>query len=505
MLATSTLALKGQINYTTTAIIQTIQVPTAQIPVDFRQDQSGQLALNSGGNPPRARLDVTTTNNSMPALTVDQKGTGNIIDLLGNGTPKVIVDANGNVGIGTTRPQHLFHVANNGQNVVINALGNVGIGTTRPQQLFHVANNGQNVVINALGNVGIGTALPLEKLHVNGNMYCNGSIISTNMGLYRNRVINGDMRMNQRGFTSASPNTIGNTYSIDRWAVYAGGSPTSFSAGQYDLLSSTDASVYNQGFRKACQVNRGVGGTSIHFRQYIELSMIEDLYNTDMSLSFWARASSSGTLNILFGKMSGGTTATTTYRSTMISSLTSSWQYFNFQMPVFSPTSSSGAHNSFGADLVFDLVNLPSSASLFITGVQVEKGNIATPFEFRPYAAELQLCQRYFEKSYDIETKPGTIAGVGYLHQRIVVTGSYTYIFPQVFYKVTKRGTPFITIYNPVNGNTGVWRNDRVGNEAVTSNDGGNNISSFFVYNTVAHNVGDGIFFQWTSESELFA
>ena len=325
------------------------------------------------------------------------------------------------------------------------------------------------------------------------------------MGLYRNRVINGDMRINQRGFTSASPNTTGNTYSVDRWAVYAGGLPTSFSAGQYDLLSTTDANVYNQGFRKACQVNRGVGGTSIHFRQYIELSMIEDLFNTEISLSFWARASSAGTLIILFGKMSAGTTATTTYRSTMNSSLTTSWQYFNFQMPVFSPTSSSGAQNTFGADLVFDLVNLPSSTSLFITGVQVEKGNISTPFEFRPYAVELQLCQRYFEKSYDIDTKPGTITGVGNLHQRIVVTGSYTYVFPQVFYKVTKRGTTSITIYNPANGNTGVWRNDRVGNESVTSNDGANNISSFFVYNGASHNIGDGIFFQWTSESELFA
>jgi len=37
-----------------------------------------------------------------------------------------------------------------------------------------------------------------------------------------------------------------------------------------------------------------------------------------------------------------------------------------------------------------------------VTGVQLEKGSVATPFEVRPFATELALCQRYFEKSFDI-------------------------------------------------------------------------------------------------------
>lgn len=43
-----------------------------------------------------------------------------------------------------------------------------------------------------------------------------------------------------------------------------------------------------------------------------------------------------------------------------------------------------------------------------ITGLQFEKGTIATPFEFRPFALELQLCQRYYEKSYPYTVVPGT-------------------------------------------------------------------------------------------------
>ena len=39
-----------------------------------------------------------------------------------------------------------------------------------------------------------------------------------------------------------------------------------------------------------------------------------------------------------------------------------------------------------------------ASATLDITGVQLEAGSVATEFERRPYGTELQLCQRYFQK-----------------------------------------------------------------------------------------------------------
>jgi hypothetical protein len=145
-----------------------------------------------------------------------------------------------------------------------------------------------------------------------------------------------------------------------------------------------------------------------------------------------------------------------------------------------------------------------NGATLYITGIQLEKGTIATPFEFRPYAVELELCQRYFEKSYALETKPGTVTTIGQLHQRIVVTGNYFYIFPQIFYKIAKRAAnPIIKIYSTTSGNAGVWKNDRVGDQTVVSNDSSHNISSFFVYLNTAYILGDGIFLQWTSESEL--
>ena len=43
-----------------------------------------------------------------------------------------------------------------------------------------------------------------------------------------------------------------------------------------------------------------------------------------------------------------------------------------------------------------------------VTGVQLEKGTVATDFEYRPEAEELALCSRYYEKSYIPSIAPGT-------------------------------------------------------------------------------------------------
>ena len=61
------------------------------------------------------------------------------------------------------------------------------------------------------------------------------------------------------------------------------------------------------------------------------------------------------------------------------------------------------------------------------TGVQLEKGIVATPFEFRPFAVELQLCQRYYEIILEM---PAAV----FLSYQSGGTGAYA-----IPYKVTKR------------------------------------------------------------------
>jgi hypothetical protein len=60
---------------------------------------------------------------------------------------------------------------------------------------------------------------------------------------------------------------------------------------------------------------------------------------------------------------------------------------------------------SYTADDCVSVVST-NGATWYITGVQFEVGTQATPFDWRPYGTELQLCQRYYQKSFPQATAP---------------------------------------------------------------------------------------------------
>jgi len=90
---------------------------------------------------------------------------------------------------------------------------------------------------------------------------------------------------------------------------------------------------------------------------------------------------------------------------------------------------------------------------LLITGVQLEKGATATPFENRLYGTELALCQRYYEKSYNIDVVPGTsyILGNGLIAPSSALAASTAGNVSggnSIPFKVTKRASPTMQVYD---------------------------------------------------------
>jgi hypothetical protein len=80
-----------------------------------------------------------------------------------------------------------------------------------------------------------------------------------------------------------------------------------------------------------------------------------------------------------------------------------------------------------------------AGATFYITGVQLEVGSVATPFERRPFGTELQLCQRYYEKSYALGAVPGTDTVTGLCQSLNGTDGNQV---AGIRFLVPKRATP---------------------------------------------------------------
>ena len=113
--STSVLKLQGQLMYTTPLIANNVQLPTQYTQAIFTQDQTGNVIFNGGGNAPVGTFEIRSTSNA-PALIVNQttsSNTSSLLELKQNNVKKIVVDAQGNVGIGTDIPQAQLHVNNN--------------------------------------------------------------------------------------------------------------------------------------------------------------------------------------------------------------------------------------------------------------------------------------------------------------------------------------------------------------------------------------------------------
>ena len=274
---------------------------------------------------------------------------------------------------------------------------------------------------------------------------------------FKNRIINGDMRIDQRnaGLSAVRVNTTGGTvaesYTIDRWQMYAYRWPNVFGTNN-GVLSARQVPVNDlPGFSKALSINVATAANPIsatdafHIVQSIEGQNITDLaYGTSQAktttLSFWVKCSITGTFAGFVRVLNNTSPGVWPYIFTYTVNNTNTWEYKTITVPgntVQKPNND----NIAGIQILFDFgsgVNFQTSsinqwlttntntitnatgttpliatagANIQFTGVQLETGPTATPFELRPIGAELALCQRYYFKN--TADRPYTIFGAG--------------------------------------------------------------------------------------------
>lgn len=197
----------------------------------------------------------------------------------------------------------------------------------------------------------------------------------------RNRIINGGMDFWQRGTSTGSVSGTTATYMVDRFYGYAG-------SGNITISRSTDVPAK---FQYSCSMV----GTGVSITQRIESVNCIDLSGATVTVSFWAK-STSGTDNLIVSlyTATGGTdnySSQTSTVNTVSASPSSSWTYYTTTFTGIPATATNGVGIGIGR-------GSGGSSTTLITGVQLEPGSVATPFERRSFGAELALCQRYYEK-----------------------------------------------------------------------------------------------------------
>jgi hypothetical protein len=236
----------------------------------------------------------------------------------------------------------------------------------------------------------------------------------------KNKIINGDFRINQRNFTS---NTATGTFNFDRFKQVNSGGTTTLTPQTFTVGTAPVSGYEAINFLQILTASQSGVNDYAGFNQPIE--DVRAFAGQTVTLSFWAKASTgTPTIGVTmyqdFG--TGGSSGVATSPATQ--TITTSWARYSFTVAVPSISGKTIGTGSNLAPHIFTSVGTGISASGFpavgiqnITaqfwGVQVEAGSVATPFTTATgtLQGELALCQRYYyRKNSEVN---GGIWGMG--------------------------------------------------------------------------------------------
>ena len=249
---------------------------------------------------------------------------------------------------------------------------------------------------------------------------------------FKNRIINGGMAIDQR---NAGASSTGNGYTVDRFAYF--GAAASKGTWQQNAGAVTPPVGFKNYWGFTSSSAYSVGAT----QQFNLYQPIEGFNTYDLgwgatgaatvTLSFWVRSSLTGT----FGGAIYNSAVNRSYPFSYTISSANTWEqktvtiagdmsgtwlttngiglYVNFSLGAGSTVSgTAGAWTTGRYDSVTGATSVvgTSGATFYITGVQLEKGSVATSFDQRAYSQELAMCQRYYWPLRGTTATPSFIA-----------------------------------------------------------------------------------------------
>ena len=313
----------------------------------------------------------------------------------------------------------------------------------------------ESLCVTADSKVGVGIANPQRALEVAGDLVVGGTISGgAGMGMFRNRVINGDMRIAQRGgslvlstfsymadrfgcqFPTVSSGTPGFTYTVNSLTAV----DTPFQLGFSNSITYTSTiglspSVVIAAFPQIFHPIEGYNITDLNWGTS---------FGVPVTISLWFKSNSPSGSTFSVTIING--LSTHFYAATFVYNTSSIWQYVTLTIPPPPNGAVFYTDNRYGLSITlfaqapsgfqtnspntWGTTSVRTARSCYpwmqtsgnyvqVTGVQLEKGTVATPFEFRPYATELALCQRYYYQ----ESMPN-VSNYNILCPMTIITGT---------------------------------------------------------------------------------
>ena len=270
------------------------------------------------------------------------------------------------------------------QNAIVDAKGDLIAATANdtPARLA-VGNNGETLVADSSTSTGLS--------------------YQANFAAGKNRIINGDFRINQRGFTSSTSQG----YGFDRWRSTTSGGTVTYSAQTFTAGTAPVAGYEGTNFARMLTASQSAAGDYAIFLQPMEDCRL--FAGQTITVSFWAKAAS-GTPKVAvefvqnFG--SGGSADVNTYAGQV--TLSTSWARYSVTGTVPSISGKTiGAGSSLSAYMWSSAGSTYNSRTGSIGiqnntvdywGVQIEAGSVATAFQTATgtIQGELAACQRYY-------------------------------------------------------------------------------------------------------------
>jgi len=270
-----------------------------------------------------------------------------------------------------------------------------------------------------LGTYGGATSVPVLAIDAKGRITtASTSAITSNTG-FRNRIINGEFGVAQRGTSFVSGANDDDSYNLDRWYVLSDGNDavditqeTSTVPTNQLTAIALDVETANKKFGIAQIIEQknciGLIGGNVTLSFKAKVSSTTKLDNVKAAVVAWSGTADTVTSDIISAWGAEGTNPTLIANATFENTpanLSVTTSYATYTLTANVDTASSKNLIVF---IWSDVTDTTAGDFLYITDVQLEAGSTATEFERRPIGTELALCQRYFSKLDNTSVLPVT-------------------------------------------------------------------------------------------------